>query len=370
MGRRALPALCVVAALLGGCVGGGAEQSGAVARPGVQRLLEYVRGEGSPGVVALVRDRSGTWRGATGLASLRPRRQMRPGDRFRVASVTKTFVAAVVLQLVGERRLRLDDAVERRLPGLIPQGRQITIRQLLNHTSGLYNFTDDERAQARFVRNIRLVVSPRSAVALAAKRPLGFDPGTDWAYSNTGYLLLGLTIERVTGEPLGDVLAQRIFEPLGLAHTSFEPRPQLAGPVAHGYALPGGVVPLTRDGPRDVTQSVGGGAWAAGAIVSTVDDLARFYGALFGGKVLRTDLLGEMQRTIEADAETRAGLGIFRTRVACGYAWGHSGGLPGYLTQVLASKDGSHIVVIAANGESEHVGRAFFAAAKVAYCIS
>jgi D-alanyl-D-alanine carboxypeptidase len=374
MGRWA-PALCLVGVLVAACAGDDSERGAAVARPDIRRTLEYVREEGAPGVVALVRNRSGTWRAATGLAAIQPRRAMRPGERFRAASVTKTFIATLTLQLAGEGRLRLDDTIEHRLPGLLRQGRRITIRQLLNHTSGLYNFTDDERFRARFVRDIRFVLPPRQEVAIAASRPLGFNPGTDWAYSNTGYQLLGLVIERVSGQPLGDVLAERIFEPLRLRRTSFEPRPRLAEPIAHGYALPGGDLPVAGDRPRDVTQSAGGGAWAAGAIVSTVDDLARFYGALLGGKLLRDDLLHQLQQTVSVDSPVRlglggSGLGIFQRPLTCGSAWGHDGAFPGYLTQLLASKDGSHIVVMAANGDSSAVYRALFASAQNAYCTS
>lgn len=122
VGRRGSAALWILAVLASGCSGNDADRSGAT-RPEVQRMLEYVHSEGAPGVSALVRDRSGTWRGSAGLAVLQPRRTMRPVDRFRVASVTKTFVATVVLQLVAEGRLRLNDTVERRLPGAVPQGR-------------------------------------------------------------------------------------------------------------------------------------------------------------------------------------------------------------------------------------------------------
>jgi D-alanyl-D-alanine carboxypeptidase len=334
-------------------------------------MIEYVRSEGAPGAVWLVRNRSGTWRGAAGMAVLQPRRRMRPGDRVRVASVTKTFVATVVLQLVGEGRLRLNDTVERRLPGVLPEGRRITVRQLLNHTSGLYDYIDDARFQARFLRDIRLVVPPRQTVAIAASHPLRFAPGTSWAYSNTGYQILGLMIERVTHEPLGRVLGRRLFEPLFLRHTSFEHRPSVPEPVAHGYALPYGQLQLQGRRRVDVTWSAGGGAWADGAIVSNVDDVVRFYGALFSGRLLRRDLLREMERLVETDLPVRrAGLGVFRSELACGFAWGHEGAMPGYLTQVLVSKDGSHVVVMAANGDSMRVAGAIAASARNAYCTS
>jgi D-alanyl-D-alanine carboxypeptidase len=369
VGRRGSAALWILAVLASGCSGNDADRSGAT-RPDVQRMLEYVHSEGAPGVSALVRDRSGTWRGSAGLAVLQPRRTMRPVDRFRIASVTKTFVATVVLQLVAEGRLRLNDTVERRLPGAVRQGRRITVRQLLNHTSGLYDYIDEPRFQARFRRDLRLVMSPRQSVAIALSHPSRFPPGTSWAYSNTGYQLLGLIIERVTHEPLGRALRRRIFEPLVLRHTSFEPRPGAPEGLVHGYALPYGQLSLLGRRRVDVTRSTGG-AWADGAIVSNVGDMARFYGALLGGKLLPRALLDEMQRLVRTDSvPLRGGLGIFRTELACGYAWGHDGAMPGYLTRVLASKDGSHVVVMAANGDSMRVGGALVASATNAYCTS
>ena len=366
MRSRSLAPLCAFAVLGGGCSSGQAEPSATTSRPDVQRMVEYVRSEGAPGVVWLVHNQPGTWRGATGAAVLKPRRKMRPGERFRVASVTKTFVATLVLQLVGEGRLGLNDSVERRLPGVLRQGRRITLRQLLNHTSGLYDYLDDMRAQARLVGDVR----PLETVAIAASRPLRFAPGTSWAYSNSGYQVLGLMIERATGKPLGQVLARRIFAPLDLRHTSFEPPPRLPGQVAHGYTSPGGQIPHAGDRPRDVTHMADDGTWADGAIVSNVDDLARFYSALLRGKVLRRGLLHEMQRTVPIDFGAWAGLGLLRTRTPCGFAWGHDGNMPGYLTLVLASKDGSRLVVMAANGDGRRVGSALDASARNAYCAS
>ena len=212
----------LLAVLLSGC--GGDDGPATRRSPNVEPMLEHVRSQGAPGVVALVRNRSGTWRFATGAATLEPKRAMRVRDRLRVASVTKTFVATVVLQLVGEGRLALDDKVEQRLPGLLRAAQGATVRQFLNHTSGLIGFPD-EAAFQRFREEPRLYVPPREAVAFATTSPELFEPGAGWAYTNAGYEVLGLLVERVTGDSLGHVLAQRIFEPLQLRHTSLEPHP-------------------------------------------------------------------------------------------------------------------------------------------------
>ena len=196
---------------------------------------------------------------------------MRPADRFRIASLTKTYVAAVTLQLVAERRLGLDDPVARYLPGLLRGSSRITVRQLLNHTSGLA-----ETGSLPAVQDARDTgaIPPGTQVRLADAEPRRFAPGTGWAYTNTDYLVLGLLIERLTGHDLGQVLAARLFRPLHLTATSFEPQPGIPAGIAHGYRPGFGV------GAVYATESVGGGAWAAGAIVSTAGDVARFYAAL------------------------------------------------------------------------------------------
>ena len=298
---------------------------------------------------------------------------MRFGDRLRVASVTKTFVATVVLQLVGEGRLALDDKVEQRLPGLLRAAQGATVRQFLNHTSGLTGFPDEATFQ-RFREEPRLYVPPREAVAFATTSPELFEPGAGWAYTNAGYEVLGLLVERVTGDSLGHVLAQRIFEPLQLRHTSLEPHPGSPEGSAHGYALPGSdFVEPTATQPHDVTDRVTPGVRAAGAIVSTVDDVARFYHALFSGQLLPPEMLRQMFRTVPTGStpgSNQQGLGVYRYERACGFAWGHGGVFTGYTTSVMASRDGSHVVVIAANGHNQQVEDAVFATAEKLYCHS
>jgi len=242
----------------------------------LQRQLDKVVETGAPGVVALVRSGPQTWQGASGLGDLGAKRPARAGDRFRIGSVTKSFVATVALQLVGEGKLGLDDHLERWLPGLVPNGDDITVRQLLNHTSGLYDYTDDLPEPPR-------PFQPRELVAIATDhRPL-FAPGTRFSYSNTNYILAGLVIERVTGQRLAAQLQQRIFQPLDLGDTELPVTEQaLASPSIHGYA-PREKGWRVTDGPAgllDVTEMDPSWAWAAGAMVSTTSDLARFYQAL------------------------------------------------------------------------------------------
>jgi D-alanyl-D-alanine carboxypeptidase len=169
----------------------------------LQRALDAVVASGAPGATALVRDGDRTLQLASGSGTVATRRPMRPRDRFRVGSVTKTFVAAVVLQLAGEGSLALEDAVERWLPGLVPGGGAITIRQLLNHTSGLGDYADD--AFIRGVLDARgRVWAPRQLIALGARHAPLFAPGAGWSYSSTGYIALGLIVEAASGRPLSE----------------------------------------------------------------------------------------------------------------------------------------------------------------------
>jgi D-alanyl-D-alanine carboxypeptidase len=372
--RALLPALVITVAAACAASEAARSQPSSPSRPDLQPILTALRDAGAPGAVMLVRNRSGTWRGTAGAAVLEPRRAMRTTDRFRIASVTKTFIATVVLQLVGEGRLALDTTVDRWLPS-VKRGSRITVRQLLNHTSGFTSFTESteaERLYGRYLENVRFDVPIRRAIAIADAQPLLFAPGTRHHYSNTGYDVLGLIVERVTREPLGRVLEKRIFDPLRLRSTSFEPKPLAPNGVAHGYAIRGSdLQQASWSGPQDVTHASLFGTWASAGIVSSVDDLATFFGALFGGELLPRRLLAAMQRTVAMDdPRERGGLGVFRYRVGCGYGWGHGGATLGYSVNVAASRDGSHIVVIASNAYTLELGRAQFKAAARAYCRS
>src|SRR6266576_2194859 len=201
----------------------------------VQRALKRVTAAGAPGAIALVRDGNQTFRLTSGYGNLEQKASMRPTDRFRIGSVTKTFVATVVLQLAGEGKLGLGDTVERWLPGIVPNGKQITVRELLNHTSGIFDVTNDKGFIARVLWKPTEVWTPRKLVATAtAHKPL-FAPGATWSYSNTGYILLGQIVEAASGNSIGTELERRIFEPLHLHATSFARSPRIAGAYAHGY---------------------------------------------------------------------------------------------------------------------------------------
>ncbi|WP_194235845.1 serine hydrolase domain-containing protein, partial [Streptomyces sp. CB01881] len=307
-----------------------------------------VRGLVSPGgasaTLGLVSERGRTvWKGAAGTADLATGARASADGRFRIGSVTKTFVATVLLQLVAEHRLGLDDPVERHLPGLVLNGGQITVRQLLNHTSGLANYTDDpafsfeedDGALQQWLSTGRWrSYRPQELIAIAAKYPPYFAPGQGWHYSNTNYIVAGLLVERLTGRTWGDEVEHRIIRPLGLTGTSMPvDSPFIPGPHAHGYYK-------LATGPADATllnPSMGG---AAGAGISTTADLTRFLSALLGGRLLGPAELAEMKRTTPQSGPAEYGLGLQRTTTACGEFWGHGGGIPGYNTLLYGTADG------------------------------
>ena len=324
---------------------------------------------GAPGAVALVRDGNRTMRVAGGHANLATRRPLRATDRFRVGSTTKTFVAAVALQLAGERKLGLSDTVERWLPGLVPNGGAITVRQLLNHTSGLADYAPDEDDTfiLRVLADRRRTWAPGELVAIATGQPPLFAPGARWSYTNTGYILLGLIIEAASGNPLEAELRERVLAPLRLRATSLDTGPRIAGRHAHGYSR------LGARRPFDITVVDQTWAGAAGAIVSTADDLARFYRALLGGRLLRPELLAQMRRTVPTGSEFQAqGLGLIRSRLPCGTFWGHGGETLGYLSYADSSPDGRRQAIMVVTADQSlfrpRTMRALDRLRELAYC--
>ena len=303
---------------------------------------------GAPGVIVLFRNGDQVIRLARGFADVARKMPMRTTDRFRIASLTKSFTAAIVLQLVGEGKLSLDDTVETHLPGLVPNGEMITIRHLMNHTSGVFDFYSDQNFFKQFVRNRTRTWTPQERVAVATGHKPLFAPGAGWSYSNTGYVLLGLIVEKVTGHSLVQELRGRIFSPLGLRATSAPTTPQIEGRHARGYVI------FDKPPAEDVTAVTPSVAWAHGDIVSTAADVVAFYRALLGGRLLRADLLRTMETTVATPygKDQKYGLGLMTGRLSCGTVWGHDGDFAGYQTTTWNSRDGRRQVVIMVNSSS------------------
>jgi D-alanyl-D-alanine carboxypeptidase len=325
-----------------GLVAGSAAPAVADRRPDpvaseLQSALDDVVAAGASGVVLRLDDGPRTYRQASGQARLDPPLVMAPGAKLRVGSITKSFVSTVALQLVGEGRLRLSDPVERWLPGLVPNGEQITVQQLLNHTSGLFNYTEDEAWVTGLFTDPLKSYTPQQLVAVSNAHPPQFAPGTSWSYSNTNYIVVGLILQRVTHRPVSDLIEQRIIQPLHLRHTSFPDRsPDIAGYHAHGYYPPS----ITGDGYFDFTRVSPSWAWTAGALVSNTDDLRTFYRALLGGRLLRPAQLAAMKTLVPTENGFDYGLGLFRWDTPCGPVWGHDGSVPGYLSFAFSDESG------------------------------
>jgi D-alanyl-D-alanine carboxypeptidase len=292
---------------------------------------------------------------------------LRAGDRFRAGSITKTFVAVVVLQLVAEHRLRLGDTVERWLPGLVPNGRRITLRELLAHTSGLADYVGDAAFLRRTVTEPRRRWTPGELVRIALDQGLIAEPGKRFVYASTNYVLLGLVVERATGTSLEHQLHRRILAPLGLRDTSFAPHTRIPGRHANGYT------PSQHDGivstlatARDRSTASASWAWAAGAIVSTAPNLSRFFGALLDGRLLPARLLALMRPLPGAPY----GLGLAAFQTPCGIAVGHTGNLLGTVSAVWNSPDGHRRVVAMTNSYplSPDADTAFRGLLETAFC--
>ncbi len=319
-----------------------------VARPAsdaavLRHQLRALVAAGVPGAVLLVKDGDEQLRLAAGRSEVATGAPMRAENRFKIGSVTKTFVATVVLELVRDGKLRLGDTVAHWLPGLVPNGAHITVRQLLRHQSGLFDYFEDPRATAPYLAgDLDYVWAPRALIALATSHPPNFPPGTAFSYSNTNYLVLGLIVERATGHSLRQELRRRIFRPLHLSSTRF-PRSRRFGPrLAHGYLWS----PQGRQDVTGVSQSLG---WAAGGAVSSAGDVARFSRALLAGRILPHRLLHEMRQTVPLAPGVGYGPGIIRVASPCGPLWGHDGSFAGYLSDTLSSADGRHQMVLLFN---------------------
>ncbi|WNM49953.1 serine hydrolase domain-containing protein [Kitasatospora sp. CM 4170] len=307
----------------------------AAGRPDVvqQGLNALVRDDGMPAALASVVDRDGRTRTYTAGVGDVARGSKVPGDgQVRIGSNTKTFTAVVALQLVGEGRIDLDATVDTYLPGLVRgdgiDGRRITVRQLLQHTSGIPDYEgrlDEAALQYQYFE-------PRDLLDIALRYKADFAPGDRFAYSNTNYVLAGLIVQKVTGRPVAEEIDRRVVQRIGLRHTYF-PAPgdrTVREPHPHGYRRD------SADGPlRDFTEMDPSAGWAAGQMISTNSDVNRFFTALLDGRLLPAAQLAQMRTTVPiGDTGAGYGLGIISRPLSCGGVyWGHGGDIPGYETR-------------------------------------
>jgi D-alanyl-D-alanine carboxypeptidase len=314
----------------------------AAARPNAvqQALNTLVRDDGMPAALASVKNRNGrTHTYTAGVGDLTTGSKVPRDGQVRIGSNTKSFTAVVVLQLVGEGKIDLDAFVDTYLPGLVRgegiDGNRITVRQLLQHTSGLPEYgihLDDAGIRNRYFE-------PRELLDLALEHKADAEPGETWGYSNTNYVLSGLIVQRVTGRPLAEEIDRRIIKRIGLRHTYF-PTP---GDMTIRERHPRGYHRSPADGPlRDFTEMDPSAGWAAGQLISTNSDLNRFFTALLAGRLLPAAQLAEMRKTVPAGTSgLRYGLGLTSRPLSCGGVyWGHGGDIAGYETRGGVTDDG------------------------------
>ncbi|UPZ33232.1 beta-lactamase family protein [Streptomyces sp. LRE541] len=350
----ALPAHDAIAAPAGAddrAVSGSPAATQDLAAPDVEGLREVLRTaltQGAPGAMARIDDNGTVHKVAEGVADRGTGRAIDNADRFRVGSVTKSFTAVVLLQLVDEGVLALDTSVNTYLPGLLPDDR-ITVRHVLSHRSGLYDYTNDMFANTvpgfEAVRN--KVFSYQELVDLSLKQPLGNAPGAAYSYSNTNFVVGGMLIEKLTGKSVRSAYKSRIIKPLGLKDTSYvHPTTAIAGRHTKGY-LP----PDVADGTLvDSTEQTVSWAQSAGAVISSTRDLDTFFSALLRGRLTSAAQLEQMQQWTPVNSTQGYGLGLRRRDLSCGVSvYGHTGTVQGYYTYSFTSKDGSRSVTALAN---------------------
>jgi D-alanyl-D-alanine carboxypeptidase len=339
-----------LAALLFSADAAGARTTDAAVQRGLQHL---VAAPGGPvGAIATLYRTGRTTVLRVGRADVARPRAPRLHDHMRIASVAKAFSGVVTLHLVQDGQLGLDDTIGQRLPGMTPADwSAVTVREMLNHTSGLPDYTQSDGFREQATKDPRGYVSPTKIIDWVRQDQLVFTPGSRYEYSNTDNIIVALIAQRVTRTSYSQLLSGLIFRPAGLTQTTFPTRRiSLPAPFIHGYD----VVPGRQ--PTDVTTFLSpSGAWASGAIVSTPAELGRFMRADLGGRFFGKTQRAEQLKFLRGSSSpagpgtNSAGLAIFRYKTRCGTVYGHTGNFPGYVQWAAATADGRRSVTTSLN---------------------
>jgi D-alanyl-D-alanine carboxypeptidase len=313
--------------------------------------LVAMRG-GPPGVIAIVQRGEHLSVHRFGVANVKSGRPMRIDDHMRIASAAKAFSGAVALSLVSQGKLSLDDTIGERLPELPKAWRKVTLRQLLNHTSGIPDFSLDPGFQKALFASLTQAPPPEELLSFVEDEPLSFEPGSEYRYSNSDNIIVALMVEEATGKTYEQQLRELVYKPLGLKKTSLPRGTDLREPFIHGYDP-------SEQPPEDVSELVAAGwAWASGGIVSTPADLNTFIRAYVGGRLFDSKTRAQQRRVIEGGSSVppgpgnnSAGLALFRYETKCGTVWGHTGNTPGYTQFMAASGDGRRSVTVLVNSQ-------------------
>ena len=295
---------------------------------------------GPPGAIAVVQRGNHMKVFRKGVADQKTGAPIDVGDSWRIGSVSKAFNGAVALQLVAQGKLLLSDTIGQRLPALPPAWHNVTLGQLLNHTSGLPNFTKDPGWQRAVQEGEYL--SPMDLIGLVSAQPLAFPPGSSYAYSNTDNIVVALFAEMATGLPYDILLYQLVFDPLHLRRTVMPLGFSMLEPFVHGYDN-------NATGERDdISEALNmSTVWASGALISSPLDSNRFIRAYAGGKLFggatraaQTDFVPGGESEPKGPGENSAGMGLFKYDTRCGTVYGHTGNFPGYTAITVSSPDG------------------------------
>jgi D-alanyl-D-alanine carboxypeptidase len=323
-----------------------------VVRRGLEGLVN-AKG-GPPGAIATLYRNGHLTVVSAGRADIDHSGAPRVTDHMRIASVSKMFNGAVVLHLVQHGLIGLDDTIGQRLPSLPVAWGAVTVRQMLDHTSGLPDYTKSAGFHEQLKNDRQGFVSPMTVVGWVDSEGLNFPPGSRYEYSNTDNIVLGLIAEAVTGESYGSLLETTVFGPAKLRQTTFPTTPALPTPFIHGYAYEDGK-------PTDVSTFLNpSGAWASGGIVSTPADLNRFTRAYLTQTFFdRAQQRAQMHFIAGSSSPAgpgvnSAGLGIFRYRTRCATVYGHTGNFPGYTQFAAATRNGKGAVTMSINIPTPH----------------
>lgn len=312
----------------------------------VRRVMREAR---VPGVtVGLWAPGKGSYLRSFGVADKATGAPMTPDLHVRIGSETKTFTVTALLQLVDQGKVGLDDTIGKYVTG-VPNGDRITLRELAGMRSGLFNYSLDDAFVKKFEADPQQSFTPRQLLDVSFAHPVLFEPGAEFDYSNTNLILLGLVVEKVTGRPLHDVITKDVLGPAGLRSTVFPTGPALPAPYAHGYT------DQTASGQvEDSTHWNPSWAWAAGEMVSDVQNLRSWARTLATGTLLKPATQAERLKTTPMDIPGAGyGLGIFDVQ-----GWiGHNGSIPGYEVLPVYLPSAQATMVIVLNTDSQYKGQ-------------
>ena len=313
--------------------------------------LVAMRG-GPPGVIAVVQRGQLREVHTFGVANLKTERRMRIDDRMRIASAAKAFSGAAALSLVSKGALSLNDTIKERLPDQPDAWSEVTLRQLLNHTSGLPDFSQSPRFRDALLANLTKAPPPEKLLSFVKNKKLRFEPGSKYQYSNSDNIAVALMVEEATGRTYEGQLQEQVYGPLGLRKTTLPRGANLGKPYIHGYDNDPSAQP-----PEDYSKLVAAGwSWASGGIVSTPADLNDFIRGYVRGELFDLRTRAQQRRVFKGGGseppgpgQNSAGLAIFRYETKCGTVWGHTGNTSGYTQFMAASPNGRRSVTVSVN---------------------